>query len=99
MSVGSQGRLDSVQILRAIAALAVIWSHSTLEVSRFTEFDLRGFLSLSSMGRIGVDIFFVISGFVMVYVSSGHFGERGGLGGFCFVASSAWCLFTGSTHR
>ncbi|HCX67945.1 acyltransferase [Parvibaculum sp.] len=77
MPADSTRRLDSVQILRALAALAVIWSHSTLEVSRFTEFDLRSFSALSSMGRIGVDIFFVISGFVMVYVSSRQFGERG----------------------
>ncbi len=77
MPSGTQERLDSVQMLRAIAALAVIWSHSTLELLRFTDVDLRTFSSLSSMGRIGVDIFFVISGFVMVYVSSRHFQKTG----------------------
>lgn len=77
MPRGTQERLDSVQMLRAIAALAVIWSHSTLELLRFTDVDLRTFSSLSSMGRIGVDIFFVISGFVMVYVSSRHFQKTG----------------------
>lgn len=74
---GKQERLDSIQILRALAALAVIWSHSSLELLRFTDVDLRSFSSVSSMGRMGVDIFFVISGFVMVYVSSRHFQERG----------------------
>ncbi len=77
MPDGKQGRLDSIQILRATAALAVIWSHSTLELLRFTDVDLRTFSSLSSMGRMGVDIFLVISGFVMVYVSSRHFQEAG----------------------
>ncbi|MEQ8268834.1 MAG: acyltransferase [Parvibaculum sp.] len=73
MPNGGHERLESIQVLRAVAALAVIWSHSTLELLRFTDVDLRSFSSLSSMGRTGVDIFFVISGFVMVYVSSRHF--------------------------
>lgn len=63
--------LSNVQILRFAAALAVLLSHAG---------DL--FLPRDSLFWIipwnaGVDVFFVISGFVMVYLSDGQFGRRG----------------------
>jgi exopolysaccharide production protein ExoZ len=42
-------KLRSVQVLRAVAALLVVWAHASNTV----------------YGRIGVDIFFVISGFII----------------------------------
>ena len=49
--------IKSIQILRAIAALSVVYYHSTHK-------DI-GMLSLPIAGSFGVDIFFVISGFVI----------------------------------
>lgn len=61
-------RLVSIQCLRGIAALMVVFHH-VLHQS-------PGFLALwpTEAGQAGVDLFFVISGFVMVYVT--HDRER-----------------------
>jgi len=60
----------SIQALRAIAALLVLWGHAinavNLEVT-------ANFPHL--YGPFGVDLFFIISGFVMVYSSERLFGE------------------------
>jgi exopolysaccharide production protein ExoZ len=64
--------LVSIQALRAVAALLVFWGHAinavNLEVA--AEFP-------PLYGPFGVDLFFVISGFVMVYSSEGLFGRPG----------------------
>lgn len=54
------GKLVGVQYLRAIAALAVLLFHAS---ARF-HFDFTG-------GGAGVDVFFVISGFIMVAITTG----------------------------
>jgi exopolysaccharide production protein ExoZ len=61
-------RLVSIQCLRGIAALMIVFHH-VLHQS-------PGFLTLwpTEAGQAGVDLFFVISGFVMVYVT--HDRER-----------------------
>jgi exopolysaccharide production protein ExoZ len=68
MGVRSTGQdLQGIQVLRAIAALAVVLHHS-LEQSN----GAAGRFSpdwLTTAGAAGVDIFFVISGFIMVHVS------------------------------
>lgn len=56
-------RLPGIQALRGLAALAVVVRHALTETADF------GWVSL--MGGAGVDIFFVISGFVMAYTSDG----------------------------
>jgi exopolysaccharide production protein ExoZ len=64
--------LGSIQILRAWAALAVVIFHMQGELVR------RGFdnpFPSFEAGAFGVDLFFVISGFIMVY-SSGPFFAR-----------------------
>ncbi len=55
-------KLHSLQYLRAIAATAVVWSHAAIQVDSYKPF-------LSETGAFGVDIFFVISGFIMVYIA------------------------------
>jgi exopolysaccharide production protein ExoZ len=64
--------LLSIQVLRAVAALAVTIAH--------TQYEMRVHYEVFSMptfgtGAAGVDLFFVISGFVMVYASEGLFGS------------------------
>jgi peptidoglycan/LPS O-acetylase OafA/YrhL len=63
--------LTNIQLLRFLAAAAVLAGHAG---------DL--FLPDASRFRVipwsaGVDIFFVISGFVMTYLTQGRFGEQG----------------------
>ena len=66
--------LLSIQILRAIAALAVTYEHiAGYEFAR--QYGLPDALPPFKFGRAGVDLFFVISGFVMVYASQRYFGR------------------------
>lgn len=70
--------IDSVQLLRALAALAVVAHHA-----------LNDLAALSGQARAypwpleaGVDLFFVISGFIMVRISGEAPGGRGDGAGF-----------------
>jgi peptidoglycan/LPS O-acetylase OafA/YrhL len=60
--------LYGLQILRAIAAIAVIFHHA-LEMSDGSESGRFSPDWMTTFGAAGVDLFFVISGFIMVYVS------------------------------
>src|SRR6266540_6886450 len=64
--------LVSIQALRAIAALLVFWGHAINAVTLKVAADFPHLY-----GPFGVDIFFVISGFVMVYSSEGLLGQPG----------------------
>jgi len=55
-------RLHALQYLRAFAAFIVVYSHATLQVPEWQSV-------LPATGTYGVDIFFVISGFIMVYIT------------------------------
>lgn len=69
----SSAHLVSVQLLRAIAAITVVFGHAETEAVQV----LPGFAPVGFNFGIGVDIFFIISGFVM-YLSSAHlFGREG----------------------
>ena len=68
----SSSSLVSIQALRAIAALLVFWGHAINAVHLKVEADFPHLY-----GPFGVDLFFVISGFVMVYSSERLFGRRG----------------------
>jgi exopolysaccharide production protein ExoZ len=71
--MGEGRQLDSIQILRGLAALAVLIYHATLRIPGLPHFDA---------GAAGVDLFFVISGFIMVYTSADLFGQRRAPGQF-----------------
>jgi exopolysaccharide production protein ExoZ len=60
--------LEGIQVLRAIAALMVVMHHS-LEESMAAVAPIKNIDSLTTFGAAGVDIFFVISGFIMFHVS------------------------------
>jgi exopolysaccharide production protein ExoZ len=66
--------LLSIQILRAAAALAVSADH-IVGYEFATQYALPDALPHFKFGRAGVDLFFVISGFVMVYSSERYFGR------------------------
>jgi exopolysaccharide production protein ExoZ len=75
---GRASYLPNVQILRFVAALMVLFAHLIHETR-----DHRVPLMLPIADRIGiewgtgVDVFFIVSGFVMYYLTSEQFGARG----------------------
>ena len=58
--------LWTIQYLRGIAALMVVWHHSRGQLERYA-----GLLPQHGFGASGVDLFFVISGFIMVLTTHG----------------------------
>jgi exopolysaccharide production protein ExoZ len=66
-----------IQFARAIAALSIVYFHSSVAITRFpkdTAFPIPG---LSHYGWVAVDLFFAISGFVICLVASrGVFNVR-----------------------
>lgn len=72
-----QKNLFDIQMLRAVAAFAVLFFHVEREISRgdpnlFSTF----FVSFAWLGQSGVDIFFVISGFIMYHVHQRDFARQ-----------------------
>ena len=74
------GRLSSLQALRAIAALTVVAHHSFRATTVFAVPPPRSILVpppwLVQLGAAGVDVFFVISGFLMTFISDPYFAGR-----------------------
>ncbi len=63
----AQMRLKNIQALRGIAAMAVVLSHLVLVEAKHTSAPILS--DLFTFGMSGVDLFFVISGFIMVYIT------------------------------
>jgi len=61
--------LNNLQALRAFGALNVVLFHAILKAWSYGH-DVSIFANLKGWGQNGVDIFFVISGFVMVFTQS-----------------------------
>jgi len=61
----------SIQAIRGIAAALVVFAHAQIIPSYIQKIIGKNF------GAFGVDIFFVISGFIMVYISKNNFGQKG----------------------
>ncbi|MEY2952412.1 MAG: hypothetical protein RLZZ401_499, partial [Pseudomonadota bacterium] len=65
-SVPADRTIWTIQYLRGVAALLVVWHHAGGQVPGISQFlPERGF------GVSGVDLFFVISGFIMVLTTEG----------------------------
>lgn len=76
-------RLDSVQALRGLAALAVVATHLWVIERKYNPDALTP--EWFNHGAGGVDLFFVISGFIMVYVTQSAKGGIKGISEFLFA--------------
>jgi exopolysaccharide production protein ExoZ len=70
----SKTKFESLQILRGVSALAVLLFHSRLLA--ITKLGARdSFWNYFKFGHGGVDVFFVLSGFIMYYIHEKDFGN------------------------
>ena len=67
---------NSIQALRGMAVVGVLAYHSQLIERKYSQGDTI-LPELIQLGQTGVDLFFVISGFIMVAVTRGRFGRKG----------------------
>jgi peptidoglycan/LPS O-acetylase OafA/YrhL len=72
-------KLNSIQFLRAVAALLVVYEHSMDVQIVYAKSWQQDFYHLNNFGCIGVDLFFVISGFIITYVANKYNGASQGL--------------------
>jgi exopolysaccharide production protein ExoZ len=70
-------RLPNIQILRAVAALAVVFYHDGIETMNICTATGQTCAYDFWMGAFGVPLFFIISGFIMVTTSWNNFGLPG----------------------
>jgi exopolysaccharide production protein ExoZ len=77
-------KLDSIQVLRAVAALLVVFCHAASEVAGHGASASQLWSFINAQGQFGVDIFFIVSGFVMMYIISGQ--RPGGSTAACFIS-------------
>jgi peptidoglycan/LPS O-acetylase OafA/YrhL len=84
--MSSIGKINAIQGLRGIAALLVVADHSILQFSQTTRADRVANAHLihvaETLGRQGVEIFFLISGFVMTVASYEDFKQPNASSGF-----------------
>ncbi len=59
-------KYDNINLLRAFAALAVVVYH-VIEHGKWAAYPTEGPLAVFRIGWLGVDLFFVVSGFVIAY--------------------------------
>lgn len=70
-------KLQSIQVLRGVAACAVVFHHAYRQVDPDT---------FARVGAAGVDLFFVISGFIMATIGPGRSPTR-------FMSDRIWRIF------
>jgi len=68
--------LYNIQFLRFVAAMLVVLYHSAAQLPANDSVFRALFSGSESLGFAGVDIFFVISGFIMAHTSSNHSGAN-----------------------
>lgn len=73
--------LHSIQVLRGVAALMVVISHIGA-VERKYGFSGQNLLARADIGQAGADLFFLISGFIMVVTMARRFGNPSEIGPF-----------------
>lgn len=72
-------KLNSIQFLRAVAAIMVAYAHSIDLTGTFAKSKQDTYQYWSKIGCAGVDLFFVISGFIITLIASRYTGAKQGI--------------------
>lgn len=65
--------LSSLQVFRGLAAIGVLFYHACLFTERQTHQELLG--GIYHLGELGVDFFFVLSGFIIAFIHGAELGR------------------------
>ena len=75
-------KLNGIEACRGIAALLVVLRHATIMLADPVGHHALPFGGLFLFGRAGVEFFFVLSGFIIMYVHQGDIGAPSSFAGF-----------------
>lgn len=70
-------KLQTLQIMRGIAASMVVVAHAIVRHAEWREYPESVLLAAQYSGTLGVAVFFVISGYIMIHTAGGTFGRKG----------------------
>ena len=73
-----QAKLSSIQALRGIAAILVAYAHSIDLQENYSHSLQQSFFHWEDFGAFGVDLFFIISGFIICYSADKYTGIPAG---------------------
>lgn len=76
-------RLFGIQALRGIAALSVVMYHAARHLAQAV--NIGAIKTITQPGHAGVDLFFVLSGFIILYVHRGDIGRPETLGRYAWL--------------
>jgi peptidoglycan/LPS O-acetylase OafA/YrhL len=91
MATDKKARLVGIDLLRVFAAVSVMFFHLAFHSSASTYPELAAW---SSWGWVGVQIFFVISGFVIAYSAAKASWKTFAVGRFLRIAPALWICAT-----
>ena len=81
MKPGRQ-KFESLEMIRALAALSVVFFHTQIIFTGRT--GIVPFGGVFGAGSRGVDLFFVLSGFIIAYIHAGDIGRPGRVGHYFY---------------
>lgn len=90
-----RAKFESLEMIRALAALSVVFFHTQIIFTGRT--GIVPFGGVFGAGSRGVDLFFVLSGFIIAYIHAGDIGRPGRVGHYFYsrfvrIYPSVWIM-------
>lgn len=76
--------IQSLQVFRGLAALAVVAHHAAVATDAFVEKIPTAWLLFFDLGALGVDFFFVLSGFIIMHTHMHDAGQTSAIGPYFY---------------